>query len=113
MGDRANVLVLDEYDETADPVVLYTHWGGYELPQALARALDSKAGRGRWSDGPYLTRIIFGDNEHPLLVVDVKAQEIRVIAEGDFARARDPEAATKRFSFAEFAENGATLWGGE
>lgn len=54
MGDRRNVIVKHD-DERA--VALYTHWTGSELPQTLARGLG--AGRSRWNDPIYLTRIIF------------------------------------------------------
>ncbi len=77
-------------------VYLYTHWGGYDMRNNLAAALDR--GRGRWGDGMYLARIIFsdfvggeaehraetgygmathaGDNEHPFLVVDIDAETV-------------------------------------
>lgn len=95
MGDRANIIVNDQYDETTpNAVVLYTHWSGTEVPETLKAALAR--GRERWNDGPYLTRIIFGqmvahdpmgttgygisaqigDNEHPFLVVDVARQVV-------------------------------------
>ena len=55
MGDRANVVV-----KTGDEqVVLYTHWGGFELPSILRDAL--KRAPDRWHDHAYLTRIIFCD----------------------------------------------------
>lgn len=57
VGDRANVYVKNDVDPSKPGVYLYTHWGGYELPEAVAKALDR--GRNRWDDGPYLTRIIF------------------------------------------------------
>lgn len=84
MGDRGNIEVKDEQGS----VFLYSHWGGSELPATLASALDR--GIGRWTDQPYLARIIFCemvrgdvegetgygisyaecDPEHPTLVVD-------------------------------------------
>lgn len=98
MGDRANVYVT----EGGSPgVYLYTHWHGSRLPETVQRAL----GRGwdRWTDTSYLTRIIFsemiqgferetdgfgihtklGDNEgnRPILVVDVDAGTIGMVAE--------------------------------
>lgn len=109
MGDRGNIFVIDQYSEqdTAPDgpfagTYLYTHWSGYELPSILAAALDSKAGRGRWNDGPYLTRIIFCrliagdvdgetgfgiscsicDNSYPILVVDPANQKVRMMKEG-------------------------------
>ena len=95
MGDRANVVVLDEHA----PVFLYTHWGGEDLPTDLANALAR--GKDRWDDGPYLTRIIFCemvkgqegettgfgistvlcDNEHPLLVVRVSSKHVWAVPE--------------------------------
>ena len=35
---------------------VYTHWGGYELPDNAKQAI--KAAEGRWDDLPYATRII-------------------------------------------------------
>lgn len=58
MGDRRNVLVQGEPGDKP-LVVLYTHWGGSDLPSTLADALDR--GRGRWTDPTYLTRIIFSE----------------------------------------------------
>jgi hypothetical protein len=54
MGDSRNIVV---HGSAEADVVLYTHWGGSELPQTLAKALGR--GRGRWDDAPYLTRMIF------------------------------------------------------
>lgn len=85
MGDRANVYMKES--ESAG-VYLYTHWGGSEL--ALTVQTSLKRGQERWSDTPYLARIIladmtagherdltgFGissglcDNEHAIIVVD-------------------------------------------
>lgn len=53
MGDRANIEIL-EGDES---VYLYTHWHGSEMPEMLRRALNR--GEERWSDPPYLARIVF------------------------------------------------------
>lgn len=86
MGDRANVVI---YEGPKNVVFLYTHWTGSTLPKVLKAALQR--GRERWSDAPYLARIVFCemvrgeeltttgygiattpcDNEYPLLVVDV------------------------------------------
>lgn len=57
MGDRGQVEVK-MYDD--DPsVFLYTHWKAHDLHQDVARALNSRAGRGRGNDHEYLARIIF------------------------------------------------------
>ena len=93
MGDRANVLVIDGESR----VYLYTHWAGTELPGVVRDAL---ARRLRWSDGPYLTRMIFGqmvgpnggvmgetgygissvvgDGDNRVVVVDVDNQSVKI-----------------------------------
>lgn len=100
MGDRANVVVPNPYKE-GEAVYLYSHWGGSELPDVLASALER--GVGRWNDAPYLTRIIFNemtkgnemaetgfgistslcDNGYPLLVVDTAKGVVRATTEDD------------------------------
>jgi hypothetical protein len=91
MGDRANVRM--KYDTDDQPIYLYTHWTGTELPATVQRALKRKL---RWNDGAYLARIIFDemtrgvqgqetgfgiapfvcDNEHPVIEVDVALQRV-------------------------------------
>jgi hypothetical protein len=86
MGDRANVQIKNKRTS----VFLYTHWEGTELPEKLRQAL---ARRQRWTDAPYLARIIFDamtegahgeetgfgidsqpmDSNHPELIVDCDA----------------------------------------
>jgi hypothetical protein len=93
MGDRANVYVLNEGDLEAPEmgVWLYTHSTGHRLPLVLQRALRR---REDWRDEGCLARIIFdemlrgrergtfcisatfGDNEHPILVVDCDNQRV-------------------------------------
>jgi len=94
MGDRANIVVLDQDDRAGKTgLFLYTHWSGSELPEHLLAGLTK--GEDRWTDGQYLARILFqellngntgttgyglstslGDNSYPLLVVDVERQTI-------------------------------------
>jgi hypothetical protein len=89
------------------PVYLYSHWGGSELPNVLAAALER--GKGRWDDAPYLTRIIFNemtkgnedgetgygissyycDGNHDLLVVDIDKNVVRTCREGSSLTAGD------------------------
>lgn len=117
MGDRANIRIKQLFPPTPEGeepqfVYLYTHWGGTELPQTLAKALDSKAGRSRWDDESYLARIIFchmlaegnglntddvtgfgiscspPDNEHPYLDVDCLAQTVNSQKFEDFIQAQ-------------------------
>jgi len=91
MGDRGNIVLKQEpYSD----IFLYTHWGGTDIAPLLKKALVR--GHERWSDEPYLARIIFSemvsddiegltgyglspyqtDNEHPLLYVDLKQRKI-------------------------------------
>jgi hypothetical protein len=102
MGDRANVLVKDSYD---DGVFLYTHWEGYDLPLLVRKALATEE---RWSDSSYLARIVFSamvkedidgstgygissrltDNEYPVIVLDADARRVSYVTE---AAARDKD----------------------
>jgi hypothetical protein len=52
MGDRGNIVVDNK-------IWLYTHWGGSGLEETLRNALER--GKDRWSDRPYLIRIIFSE----------------------------------------------------
>jgi hypothetical protein len=85
MGDRTNTVfrMADGSD-----IVLYQHWGGYQMMASLATAID--IARPRWSDEAYCTRIIISnligddwkqelgygisthimDNEHSIPVID-------------------------------------------
>lgn len=100
MGDRANIAVKQEKFKDQDGndvyVYLYSHWGGSDLPMILQSAL--KRGNDRWTDNPYLTRIIFSemvkddlmdttgygisnyicDNEHAIIYVDTDNQTITI-----------------------------------
>ena len=123
MGDRGNVYILDDLKEDTPGVYLYSHWGGYELPQMVARALvRADADRqNRWDDAPYLTRIIFCemvkgyeeettgfgisarrcDNEYPIVVVQPgNNPQIGLAPEGQ--ENGGIESCTETWSFAEF-----------
>lgn len=115
MGDRANCVVLqDNWGGDAQPVYLYTHWNGTDLLRNVQTAMQK---RWRWDDPAYLTRIIFDtmtdgehggetgygiatsapDNEHLLIVVDSKRQEIKTVAQLDVD-------AEKTWSFEDFCK---------
>ncbi len=107
MGDRGNIAVLQS---NKDQVWLYSHWGGTELPDRLKVGL--LAGKNRWSDESYLTKIIFGhavplanwteetghgiscrmqDNEHSISVVDIPKQRVFTVDENELADGRVPD----------------------
>jgi hypothetical protein len=93
MGDRANIKMV--YQDKSK-VYFYTHWAGSELPETLKAALIR--GKGRWTDEPYLARIIFSemiqnevmsetgygispylcDNEHNILSVNCATQMVSI-----------------------------------
>jgi hypothetical protein len=90
MSNKANVIIIDGPER----VCLYTHWGRDQLPSQLRAALVR--GKDRWTDAPYLARIIFcemiqkdvlgelgygissyaGDDRDPAIVVDCDAQTV-------------------------------------
>ena len=55
MGDRANVKMTSRDGSFH----FYTHHDGTELPKIVQEAL--RRGKGRWTDDPYLSRIIFSE----------------------------------------------------
>ena len=97
MGDRANVRI--RYEDGQD-IYFYTHWSGTEMPGTVAASLAR--GRSRWDDESYLARILFcdlvkgdelgltgfgiapyiGDNEHPILTVDMKHRRVEIEGRG-------------------------------
>lgn len=56
MGNRANIKIVTG---KANDIYFYSHWGGYDLPLVLKRALIR--GENRWDDDAYLNRIIFSE----------------------------------------------------
>ena len=110
MGDRGNIIIREGRKNGGGKhldVYLYSHWGGSELALVARDAL--KRGRDRWTDAPYLARIVFcemlmgnadertlanmletigfgispvmGDNEHLLVVLDVAGQTVLFVKE--------------------------------
>lgn len=113
MGDRCNIRVAQDGGAS---VYLYAHWEGHCYARHLQAAL--RKGKDRWTDEPYLTRIIFNelqgndrgltgfgittyltDNEHPILVVDVRKQAVST--ESDERPHRTPRVPTQ-WTFAEY-----------
>lgn len=106
MGDRGNIVVR-QGTTPADDVWFYTHWSGYRIGEVVREAL---AKQWRWNDESYLARIIFdvlterhqgeetsfgistriGDNEYPILVVDVPRQKVWKIEESQLQKGRIP-----------------------
>lgn len=136
MGDRANIVITFESTKAAKTLkdalpgalVLYTHSGGYAIGSGLAQAL--LAAKPRWNDDSYAARIItsqiigsswdseygfglyvgeIGDNERPILLVDLADLEVRRFGEaGKYLPPNEADAAvpTHTWSFAEFIETG-------
>jgi hypothetical protein len=121
VGDRANIFLVDRrHDEKTDLVsgiYLYTHWSGYNWPEALREALLE--GKGRWGDEAYLARIItshvfadihgsetgggistvLGDNSYPITVCDLVLSEVSFADEGS---ERDPTRWRSTKSFTDY-----------
>lgn len=120
MGDRRMAEIVTEDGS----LYLYTHWSGYVFPEQAARAISSA--ESRWSDQYYAVRIlidqifkglrdeptgggialkpVFEDEYHgdvPSVVIDLKAQTLTVIDDGDGAGTWGP---IGTFTFAECAE---------
>lgn len=122
MGDRANVKVVESGEAPDRPIYFYTHWGGFELPETLRKALVR--GRGRWGDAPYLNRIIFsemiqnqvlgetgfgisvclGDGHERILEVDHDQETVTVIN----SYSGKPEG--KTYTFQEYIDAGPKEW---
>ena len=123
MGDRGNIIIKGQY---SDPIYLYTHWGGTELPATAQEGLrfaapENEHGQGRWTDGGYLARIVFQtmvgdsrgttgfgistrqmDNEHPYIVLDARDQTVSIEFPDDlWGRGGQP---SRTFTMREFAD---------
>ena len=88
MGDRSNIVVQEH---NGNRIWLYGHWMGSD---SINVTRDVLAKRDRWSDSPYLARMLFSemtkgaidlttgygisttmcDNEYPIIVLDVETQ---------------------------------------
>lgn len=126
MGSRGNVYITDtategytaaEFQGGARGIYVYLHWGGYEMPELLRKALAR--GRDRWTDHQYLTRILIdqltleerdqntgagvgltiGDNSYPITVVDLGRQTVAWAVAGE---ERNPLLWVKVTSFVDY-----------
>ena len=116
MGDRSNVAIISQYDGA---VVLYSHCGGAGLFRRVQEILDDSKARSRWTDAPYLRRIIFqyivdldgpndtgfgissriGDNEHRILTLDTDSLRAHFRSENNYDK---PVLPFEGWSFDEF-----------
>ncbi len=111
MGDRANVVIRESWPEDLgdkEAVFLYTHWGGYELPEVVRTALSM---RWRWDDSPYLARVVFDtmtnlageETGYGISTrIDDNEYDLIVLHEGKLYRV--PEAAYKEKGLADLGE---------
>ena len=117
MGSRANVAVKNGSEQ----VWFYCHWSGGSYVGNTRKALARKQ---RWNDPSYLARIIFdglteghqgeelgfgisgsiGDNEYPILVVDVPGNRVFLVPEKELEEGRVPNSYRQAnpISFADF-----------
>ena len=115
MGDRANFGF--RADENSPTVVLYAHWGGYQMMNNLAHAIETA--RPRWSDEGYATRICISeligndwnqelsygiyvdtitDNEHSIPIVNWADQSVSLYERPDWNTPFDFYNATPKFT---------------
>lgn len=100
MGARSNVKITDttnaDFDFGQRGIYIYSHGHGPELPVMVRDALE--AGRERWNDSTYLTRILIdqitkdgrdqttgfgvglepGENSFPMVIVDLGKQTVAI-----------------------------------
>ena len=110
MGDRGNVAIIQNTSkDRLHQVWVYTHWTGTDLPAMVREGI--RAGRPRWNDSNYLTKIIIGriipgedmlgetgygigctlsDNEHTIIVVDIPNKRVFLIDESQLDKFRVP-----------------------
>lgn len=69
MGDRANVRI---HEDNQNPIYLYSHWHGSDLPQLVWDVMQSERAKNRADDAMYLARIIF---EYMLVTTDSIGEE--------------------------------------
>lgn len=117
MGDRGNIALLDR---EGNQIWFYTHWNGSGVRQAAQHAI---ARRERWDDPPYFARIVFGellcgsdpksatgfgisssigDNEHPIVVIDMGNNRVGLIDEKKLVDGRVPKGHKLKWSFEEY-----------
>jgi len=120
MGDRANVVVLDDKD--GQMIYFYAHWGGESVCADVKAGLrecgpDQPHYGNRWDDSGRVASAIFRrmagddphtpyaqialyrrDNEYPIVVVDSRTQTVGLAHEG-----KEPEC-YRSWSFADFIE---------
>ena len=118
MGDRSNI-VVKQHDGSR--VWLYGHWMGEDSINIVRDVLSQ---RERWSDAPYLARMLFArmiqgspdsstgygistymcDNEYPVIVLDPETQTV-VLEDGGYGSPLAP--ITPAVSFETFTMCGA------
>lgn len=121
MGDRGNIVIRQESESNRSDVWFYTHWYGYGVNKVVQKALAKKR---RWDDESYLARIVFDeltlgkqgqetgfgistrmqDNEHPIIILDVPAQNVLEIEETSIQNGRLPHDISKAKSLGSFDE---------
>ncbi len=139
MGDRGNIVVrheqagvrLDGTTPIETPEIwLYTHWSGSEIKTLAQNGLRRAVLDHREDDPPYLTRIIFqtlldgdtstrgygisaamGDNEHPIVVVDVAAKTVSLMSEPDDGKPAGTLASLSFDDFLALSKEELEAWG--
>ena len=114
MGCRGTIEVWENGDAPKSeerPVVLYTHWGAKDMLMNLKTVLKRKK---RWSDAPYLSRMIFckmvegderGETGYGIMTCNIGDAEEEIVVDCDrqevIVKGNDNN---KTYTFSELAE---------
>ena len=114
MGCRGTIEIWENGAAPKDeesPVVLYTHWGAYEMMSDLKEVLSR---RKRWGDAAYLSRMIFsqmikddidGETGYGIMTNNINDAEEEIVVDCDrqevIVKGKDNN---KSYTFSELAE---------
>ena len=122
MGCRGTIEIWEHGAAPKDeesPVVLYTHWGAKDMLMNLKTVLKRKK---RWSDAPYLSRMIFckmvegderGETGYGIMTRNIGDAEEEIVVDCDrqevIVKSMKHSSFNKTYTFSELAEQYAEI----
>ena len=122
MGCRGTIEIWEHGAAPKDeesPVVLYTHWGAKDMLMNLKTVLKRKK---RWSDAPYLSRMIFckmvegderGETGYGIMTCNIGDAEEEIVVDCDrqevIVKSMKHSSFNKTYTFSELAEQYAEV----